>query len=327
MQGIARLQRFIFHPITTRVLSIFTTLFGISVFVFVVLRIIPGDTITGAFGIETGVLTPGQIEELRHYYGIDQSLVMQYLTWMKSFLSGHLGFSFSTGISVAQLTRSALPVTVELAVIGTILGVIMGIAVGMFSARKPGSARDFAGQLFGLLALAIPGFVLSTGIVTVMANVFHYFPNGLEYMTPWENPWVNFQQMMFPGLVLGIAVAAPVMRTTRSALLETVDKDFVRTAHGKGVPPRKVALKHVLRNSLIPIVTMTGIQFGYLLGGAVIVEKIFALPGMGRQVLDAITKREYATVQSTVMIFAILFVTINVLTDLVYRKIDPRIKE
>ena len=326
MQGIVNLQRFIFHPITTRVLSIFTTLFGISVFVFVVLRIIPGDTITGAFGIETGVLTPGQIEELRHYYGIDQSLVMQYLTWMKSFLSGHLGFSFSTGISVAQLTKSALPVTVELALIGTILGVIMGIAVGMFSARKPGSARDFAGQLFGLLALAIPGFVLSTGIVTVMANVFHYFPNGLEYMTPWEDPWVNFQQMMFPGLVLGIAVAAPVMRTTRSALLETVDKDFVRTAHGKGVPPRKVALKHVLRNSLIPIVTMTGIQFGYLLGGAVIVEKIFALPGMGRQVLDAITKREYATVQSTVMIFAILFVTINVLTDLVYRKIDPRIK-
>ena len=116
------------------------------------------------------------------------------------------------------------------------------------------------------------------------------------------------------------------MRTTRSALLETVDKDFVRTAHGKGVAPGKVQMRHVLRNSLIPIVTMTGIQFGYLLGGAVIVEKIFALPGMGRQVLDAITKREYATVQSSVMIFAIMFVTINVLTDLVYRKIDPRIK-
>ena len=132
--------------------------------------------------------------------------------------------------------------------------------------------------------------------------------------------------MMFPGLVLGIAVAAPIMRTTRSALLETVDKDFVRTAHGKGVIPRKVQLRHVLRNSLIPIVTMTGIQFGYLLGGAVIVEKIFALPGMGRQVLDAINKREYATVQSSVMIFAIMFVTINVLTDLVYRRIDPRIK-
>lgn len=326
MQKVNRLQRFIFSRVAVRLSSIVTTLFGISVFVFVVLRVIPGNTITGSFGIETGVLTPQQISELRHYYGIDKSLLAQYLSWMSSFLTGHLGFSFSTGVSVLRLTKSALPVTIELALIGTIMGVIMGIAVGMFSASKPGSFRDFGGQLFGLLALAIPGFVLSTAIVTIMANVFHYFPNGLEYMTPWENPWINFQQMMFPGLVLGIAVAAPVMRTTRSALLETVDKDFVRTALGKGVAPRKVQLRHVLRNSLIPIVTMTGIQFGYLLGGAVIVEKIFALPGMGRQVLDAITKREYATVQSSVMIFAIMFVTINVLTDLVYRKIDPRIK-
>ena len=159
-----------------------------------------------------------------------------------------------------------------------------------------------------------------------MANKFHYFPNSLEYMAPWKDPWMNFQQMMFPGLVLGIAVAAPVMRTTRSALLETIDKDFVRTALGKGVPARKVQFKHVLRNSLIPIVTMTGIQFGYLLGGAVIVEKIFAMPGMGRQVLEAITRREYATVQSSVMVFAIMFVTINILTDLVYRRVDPRIK-
>lgn len=326
MQKVNALQRFFFSTIVVRISTIASTLFGISVFVFIVLRVIPGNTITGAFGIETGVLTPQQIAELRHYYGIDQSLISQYLSWMGSFLTGHLGFSFSTGTPVLRLTESALPVTIELALIGTILGVIMGIAVGMFSASKPGSFRDFGGQLFGLLALAIPGFVLSTALVTIMANVFHYFPNGLEYMTPWQNPWVNLQQMMFPGLVLGIAVAAPVMRTTRSALLETVDKDFVRTAHGKGVIPRKVQLRHVLRNSLIPIVTMTGIQFGYLLGGAVIVEKIFALPGMGRQVLDAINKREYATVQSSVMIFAIMFVTINVLTDIVYRRIDPRIK-
>jgi peptide/nickel transport system permease protein len=252
---------------------------------------------------------------------------MQYLSWMQSFLSGNMGYSYSTGISVASLTVKSLPVTIELALIGTILGVVMGIAVGTFSARKPGSVRDFAGQLFGLMALAVPGFVLSTTIVAITANKFHYFPNGYEFMRLWEDPWMNLQQMMFPGLVLGIAVAAPVMRTTRSALLETVDKDFIRTAIGKGVSPRKVQTRHILRNSLIPIVTMTGIQFGYLLGGAVIVENIFSLPGMGRQVLYAITKREYATVQSSVMVFAILFITINVITDLIYRKIDPRIKK
>ena len=312
--------------VINRLLSVLSTLFGISLFVFLVLRVIPGDTITSSLGIETGALTPEQIDSLRQYYGIDQPIVGQYLSWMSSFLQGDLGFSYSTGAPVLQLTKSALLVTMELALLGTVLGVFIGISIGMFSARKPGSFRDFASQFFGLLALAVPGFVLSTTIVTVMANKFQYFPNGNEYMSPFEDLWMNLQQMLFPSLVLGIAVAAPVMRTTRSALLETVDKDFVRTAIGKGVSPKSVRLRHVLRNSLIPIVTMTGIQFGYLLGGAVIVEKIFALPGMGRQILDAINKREYATVQSSVMIFAILFVTINLLTDLVYRKVDPRIK-
>ena len=312
--------------IAARLLSVLITLFGISVFIFIVLRVIPGDTITGSLGIETGVLTPEQIDDLKRYYGIDKPLILQYFSWITSFLSGDLGFAYSTGVSVLTLTASSLPVTIELALFGSISGVIMGIAIGMFSAKKPGSARDFFGQLFGLLALAIPGFVLSTAIVTIMANKFGYFPNGYEYMTPWEDLWMNLQQMLFPSIVLGIAVAAPVMRTTRSALLETVDKDFIRTAFGKGLKNRTVQFRHVLRNSLIPIVTMTGIQFGYLLGGAVIVEKIFALPGMGRQILDAINKREYATVQSSVMIFAILFVTINLVTDLIYRRIDPRIK-
>jgi peptide/nickel transport system permease protein len=312
--------------IAARLLSVFITLFGISVFIFIVLRVIPGDTITGSLGIETGVLTPEQIDDLKRYYGIDKPLILQYFSWITSFLSGDLGFAYSTGVSVLTLTASSLPVTIELALFGTISGVIMGIAIGMFSAKKPGSARDFFGQLFGLLALAIPGFVLSTAIVTIMANKFGYFPNGYEYMTPWEDLWMNLQQMLFPSIVLGIAVAAPVMRTTRSALLETIDKDFIRTAFGKGLKSRTVQFRHVLRNSLIPIVTMTGIQFGYLLGGAVIVEKIFALPGMGRQILDAINKREYATVQSSVMIFAILFVTINLVTDIIYRRIDPRIK-
>jgi len=312
--------------VIARLASVLTTLFGISIFVFIVLRVIPGDTITSSLGIETGVLSQEQIQTLRVYYGIDQPLIGQYLSWMGSLLSGDLGFSYSTGTPVWDLTKPALLVTMQLALFGTILGVLIGISIGMFSARKPGSLRDFLGQFFGLLALAVPGFVLSTTIVTVMANKFRYFPNGYEYMTPFEDLSMNLQQMLFPSLVLGIAVAAPVMRTTRSALLETVDKDFIRTAYGKGVRPKIVRLRHILRNSLIPIVTMTGIQFGYLLGGAVIVEKIFAMPGMGRQILDAINKREYATVQSSIMVFAILFVTINLVTDWVYRKVDPRIK-
>lgn len=310
----------------SRSLNTFSTLVGISILVFLVLRVIPGDSITSTFGTETSALSPEKIQSLKSYYGIDKPLIAQYVSWVQNFLSGNFGVSYSTGVSVADLTKSALPVTIELAFIGTVFGVLIGTLLGMYSASKPGSFRDFFGQTLGLLALAIPGFVLSTSIVTVMANTFHYFPNGFEYSSPIQDLWMNVQQMIFPGLVLSIAVAAPIMRTVRSALLETVEKDFVRTARGKGLRPRDIRVKHVLRNSLIPIVTMTGIQFGYLLGGTVIVERIFALPGMGQQIVDAILERDYATVQSSVMVVAVMFVAINTMTDLIYRKIDPRIE-
>lgn len=312
--------------LVNKLLSLITTLFGISLFVFIVLRVVPGDTITSSFGTETSALTPEKIEALKVYYGIDKPLVAQYFTWLKGFVTGNLGFAYHTGTPVTHLTLNAFPVTLELAILATILGVTIGTLVGMFSASRPGGRRDFLGQLFGLLALAIPGFVLSTTIVAISANKLHYFPNGFEYATPWKNLWLNLQQMMYPSIVLGIAVAAPVMRTARSSFIETQDKDFVRTALGKGVRAKRVRFVHVFRNSLNPIVTMTGIQFGYLLGGAVIVEQIFSLPGLGRQILDGIMKREYATVQSTVLLVAFSFVIINLLTDVLYQKIDPRIR-
>ena len=309
-----------------KLVSLVTTLFGISIFVFVVLRVVPGDTITSSFGTETSALTPEKIQALKSYYGIDKPLVIQYFTWLKGFVTGNLGFAYHTGTPVTRLTLNAFPVTVELALFATILGVVAGTLVGMFSASRPGGRRDFAGQLFGLLALAVPGFVLSTAIVAISANKFHYFPNGFEYKAPWVNLGLNLQQMIYPSIVLGIAVAAPIMRTARTSFIETLEKDFVRTAKGKGLKQRKVQFIHVFRNSLNPIVTMTGIQFGYLLGGAVIVEQIFSLPGLGRQILDGIMKREYATVQSTVLVVACSFVIINLLTDFIYQKIDPRIR-
>lgn len=312
--------------ITTKLLTVASTLFGISIFVFVVLRVVPGDTISSSFGIETSALSPEKIASLKQYFGIDKPLIMQYVTWLKGFVTGNFGLSYHTGVPVTSLTLHSFPVTLELAILATIFGVIVGTLLGIYSASQPGGRRDFVGQIFGLLALAIPSFVLSTAIIAVFANRLHYFPNGFEYSPPWVNLWMNLQQMMFPAVVLGIAVAAPVMRTARSSFIDIQDRDFIRTAIGKGVSPRRVRYVHVLRNSLNPIITMTGIQFGYLLGGAVIVEQIFALPGMGRQILDGITKREYATVQSTVLIVAITFVLINLLTDYIYQKVDPRIQ-
>ncbi|OIQ74560.1 glutathione transport system permease protein GsiC [mine drainage metagenome] len=173
--------------------------------------------------------------------------------------------------------------------------------------------------------MAIPAFVTASAIVVVFANVFGYFPNALDYAAPWQDPWLNFQQMMFPAFVLSLTVAAPVMRTTRTSLLDMSSQDFIRTAEGKGLSRQRVLWRHLLPNSLLPVVTMTGMQFGYLLGGAIIVEQIFALPGIGRQVLTAIMQRDYSVVQSTTLLIAVMFVFVNLATDSLYRRIDPRI--
>ena len=322
-----RLPRFLRHRLVTRLVWSLLTLVGVSILVFIVLRVVPGNQIDAAFGTEAGALTSAQRKALEHYYGIDQSLMAQYFSWMGSVLTGNLGIALNTRVSVASMTANALPVTVELALLSTFLGTLAGILLGLLGASRPNSVRDTVGQGVGLLGLSVPSFVLGTAIVTVVASRFNYFPNGGEYKTPWQNLSQNLQQMLFPALVLGFAVAAPMMRTTRSAMIEVASKDFVRTARGKGVAPRRVLVRHVLGNALIPIVTMVGIQFGYLLGGAVIVEQIFALPGVGRQVYQAIQDREYAVVQSTVLVIATAFVLVNFLTDLLYRRIDPRVRE
>jgi peptide/nickel transport system permease protein len=302
------------------------TLVGVSLLVFFVLRVIPGNQITASLGTESGVLTPEQLASLRSYYGLNQPLPLQYLGWLANVCTGNLGLSLRSGQSVSAMTAASLPVTLELAVLATGFGFVLGVALGMLSASKPNSARDALGQGIGLLALAIPSFVFASALVSYIAAKFAYFPNALPYATPWEDPLLNIQQQMFPALVLGFGVAAPVMRTTRSAIIEVSSLDFVRTARGKGVSPRQVAFRHVLRNAMIPIVTATGIQFGYLLGGAVIVEQIFALPGIGRQVLNGILQREYAVVQSSVLIIAVAFVVVNLLVDVLYRRIDPRVR-
>jgi peptide/nickel transport system permease protein len=325
--AIGGLPRILRHWLVARLGWSVVTLLGVSILVFVVLRVVPGNQIDAAFGTEAGALTPAQHAALAHYYGIDRSLVSQYFSWIGSVLTGNLGLALNTHLSVTSMTGSALPVTIELAVLATVFGTLAGVLLGLLAASRPNGVRDTVGQSVGLLALSVPSFVLGTAIVTVVAAKFNYFPNGGEYRAPWHDLSENLQQMLFPALVLGIAVAAPDMRTTRSAMIEIASRDFVRTAYGKGLSPARVLVRHVLGNASIPIVTMVGIQFGYLLGGAVIVEQIFALPGIGRQVYQAIQDREYAVVQSTVLVIAGAFVLVNLATDLVYRWIDPRVRE
>lgn len=302
------------------------TLLGVALTVFVVLRVVPGDEITARFGIEAGALTPAQVEALRDYYGLDEPLVAQFFSWLGSVVTGNFGVSVTSGDPVSELILAALPVTIELAVLASLFGTALGVVVGVFAASKPNGLRDTVGQGFGLLGLGLPNFVLASAVIAVLSARFGYFPSAAGYAPFFEDPLVNLQQQLYPAMVLGIGLAAATMRTARSAYLEEASRDYVRTAHGKGLSDGRVRWRHVLHNAAIPIVTISGIQFGYLLGGTVIIEQIFALPGLGRLVLTGINQREYAVVQSVVIVIAVMFVLVNLAVDLLYARIDPRVK-
>lgn len=320
MRAIAR------HPLARRLVEAVLTLFGVAVLVFVTLRAIPGDEITATLGTEAAGLSPQQRESLRAYYGLDKPLVVQFFSWLGNVLTGNLGYSRRAGASVLDLTLDALPVTLELAVLATLIGLLIGLPLALLSGSRPNGIRDGFGQLVSLAALSVPNFLLGAALLTMVSRYAGYNPNAQAFATLTADPWLNLQQMLFPALVLGFGLAAPIMRTARSSLLEVATQDFVRTARGKGVAPWRIRIRHVLHNALNPIVTMTGIQFGYLLGGAIVVEQIFSVPGIGRQVLAGIQQKEYALVQSTVLVIAVTFVLVNLLTDLLYRVIDPRIR-
>jgi peptide/nickel transport system permease protein len=300
------------------------TLAGVTVVVFVVLRALPGDAVTAKLGTEAGVLTDKQLEALNHYYGVDQPMWQQFTSWLGSVFSGNFGVSIESGASVRTLILDALPVTLELAVLAMLISTPIGVTLGMIAASRPGRARDVGVQTFGLIGLALPEFVTASVLVAVLASTFSYFPDPGSYVSFSESISGNLSQMLYPALVLSVGLVATIMRTTRSAFLEVLNTDFVRTARGKGLSSTRIRLRHVLHNASIPIVTIVGIQFGYLLGGTVIIEQIFALPGLGRLLLNAILKQDYAVVQSTVLFIAVAFVLVNLLVDLTYRALDPR---
>ncbi|GAB2956604.1 ABC transporter permease [Nonomuraea fastidiosa] len=319
-------MRFVRNRALRRVAETVGILFGVAVVVFVMLRALPGDQITAGLGTEAAALTPAQRQALEQYYGLDQPLVTQFFSWLGNMFTGNFGYSARSQQSVLELTLHALPVTFELAVLSILLALLIGVPLGMLAASRTNSLRDAAGQVVSLAGLSIPAFLLATTLLSVFAASFGFNPNGQGFATFTEDPLLNLQQMFLPALVLGFGIAAPILRTTRTAVLEVRSDDFVRTARAKGVPERRLQVRHVLGNALVPIVTMTGLQFGYLLGGAVVVEQIFSVPGIGRQVLLGIQQKEYAVVQSTVLVIALAFVLVNLLTDLLYRVIDPRVR-
>jgi peptide/nickel transport system permease protein len=308
-----------------RLVSLVPTLLGVSLLTFLFLRLIPGDAIAVRLGTAT-VLTPEQLAELRAYLGLDRPLHLQYLGWLGAVLRGDAGYSLRTGQPVAREIAARLPVTLELALGAALVALATGLPLGVLSALRPNTRLDLCARTFGLLGLSLPNFWLGTLLVLLFARYLRWMPNTGGYAGPQEDLAANLRFLLFPAVTLGVAMAAVVMRTTRSAMLDVLEMDYIRTARAKGLAATGVVGRHALRNSLIVVVTILGVQVGYLLSGAVVVEEIFSVPGLGRMLLTAINQRDYALVQGAVLVIATLFVATNTVVDVLYGWLDPRIR-
>ena len=294
-----------------------------SLIVFGLMRVMPGDALT-ALMAESGNVGERELQKLRGELGLDRPYHEQYLIWLWQMVRFDPGYSIFTNEPIAVALKKAVPVTVELAVLAMILGLAIAIPMGVLSATRQDTTSDYIGRVVAVSGLSLPDFWLGTLVITFAAIWFRWIP-PLGYASLWDSPWTNLQQFLLPAAVLGHRLSAATMRMTRSTVLEVLREDYVRTAWAKGLGGRMVVYKHALKNALIPVVTIVGGQLGTLLAGTVIVETIFALPGMGRLTVEAILFRDYPVVQTNVMLVAGTLVTLNLLVDLTYAWLDPRI--
>jgi len=299
-------------------------LLGITIVVFLLVRLIPGDVIDTMLGTE-GSLRPEVRQQLRETLGLDRPLVVQYVTWLGDILQGDLGRSLRTGQPIVENLAGKLPITLELAFLSVVMSMVIAIPLGIISALRRNSLADFLVRLVGTFGLSLPNFWLATMLILIASRYFQWGAS-LVYISLFEDPVENLKQMLLPSIALALGLTAVVMRMTRSSMLEVLSQDYIRTARAKGVRERWVIYRHALRNALAPVLTVIGIQTGHLLGGAVIVEQIFGLPGLGWFLLNGIYQRDYPAVQAGVLILAGIFVLVNLVVDVLYAYIDPRIQ-
>lgn len=312
--------------LTRRLVTFPVVLLGVSSLVFLAIRMVPGDAITAMLGTDAGLLTTAQRKALAVYFGIDQPWITQYWRWLLGLLHGDLGISVTYGKPVLGLIFERFPLTLELSILSMIIALSVGVPAGVFAATHNERPSDLVVRIVAMIGQSTPNFVLGLLIIYTLSAGFGVLPLMGAYLPLFTDPVGNLGQMIFPAITLGFAFAASVTRISRSAMLDVLSDDYVRTARSKGALERDVIWRHALPNALIPVITLSGIEFGYLLGGAVIVEQIFALPGLGRMVLDAILQRDYALVQGIVLFIAFNFMIVNLLVDLTYFALDPRIR-
>jgi len=308
-----------------RLLALIPTLLIASIIVFVTIRMIPGDVIDLMLSQNDIGADKRSREQLVQALGLDRSMPEQYLRWVGAILQGDLGSSLWHSTPVLQEVLDRLPVTFELGAMALVIGLLIALPIGVYSAMRQDTAGDLTARSFAILLLAVPSFWMGT-MVMVFPSIWWGWSPEVNYVKFTDDPWQNLKQMVVPALVLGTSLSAVTMRMTRTMMLEVLRQDYIRTAWAKGLGERVVVLRHAVRNALIPVVTLIGLQAPLLIGGAVIIEQIFVLPGMGLMMLEAVNQRDYPVITGVFLVVGVAVMLINLLVDLSYGLLDPRVR-
>lgn len=311
-----------FTLITKRLMQLIPTLFVVSILIFSLQQLLPGDPALVMAGEEKD---PEVIEQIRKQYRLDQPIPVQYFYWLQGVLTGNLGESMRLKAPVADLVLTKLPVTLQLASMAMLIALSIGVTAGVLSAVYRGTRLDYAVNVIGLIGISTPNFWLGIMLIFLFAVNLGWLPAS-GYVSPFEDFWASLKTTILPAFVLGNAIAGVLMRHTRSAMLHALDSDYVRTARAKGLLERKVVIKHAMRNALTPVITLGALEFGTLLSGAVLTEQIFTIPGFGKLIVDAVFNRDYAVVQGVVLVTATTYVMLNLLADIGYVLVNPRLR-
>jgi peptide/nickel transport system permease protein len=298
------------------------TLLLATMVVFFGIRALPGDPALALAGEERD---PASLAEVRAQYGLDEPILVQYWRWLREVATGNLGESLRTGISVTETILTRIPVTLELALLSLLVAILLGVGTGVVAAVRRGSWTEWLANMAALLGLSVPSFWLGIMLILVFAIILGWLPAS-GYVSPREDLVGNLQRMVLPSLVLGAQFAAILMRQTRSAMLESLGADYVRTARAKGLSERQVVFGHALRNSLITVLTLLGLRLGVLISGAIITEQVFVIPGFGRLLVEAVFTRDYPIIQGVALVSATAYIAANLAVDLLYSVANPRIR-
>ncbi|HEX3576397.1 MAG TPA: ABC transporter permease [Rhodopila sp.] len=307
----------------SRLAQVVPTMILVSVLVFCLQQLMPGDPAVILAGEERG--DPRVLAQIRQELWLDRSLPVQYAHWVGNVVQGNLGYSWRTREPVAQLIGEKLPVTAQLGVMAFVIAILIGVPAGVDAAVKRNGPLDYIANAIGLAGLSMPNFWFGIMLILLVSVDLGWLPPS-GYVPLTEDPWQSLATTIMPAFVLGNAIAAILMRHTRSAMLSTLDQDYVRTARAKGLSKTKVILRHALRNALIPVVTLGALELGTLLSGAVLTEQVFSIPGFGKMIVDAVFNRDYPVVQGVVLVTAFLFILLNLLADILYVLINPRLR-